>query len=55
MPPAGEEDRAIRLRSNVGQRRVDDYSVIGGVLGAVSHLSWVWVGARRGEGAGEKS
>ncbi|KAL8277968.1 hypothetical protein RQP46_009600 [Phenoliferia psychrophenolica] len=32
---AGLEDRAYRLKMNVGQRRVDDYSVIGAVLGAI--------------------
>ncbi|KAM0756398.1 hypothetical protein T439DRAFT_321103 [Meredithblackwellia eburnea MCA 4105] len=32
---AGMVDRAERIRANVLQTRVDDYSVIGGVLGAV--------------------
>lgn len=36
MDPVGLEDRAYRLKMNVGQRRVDDYSTIGAVLGAVS-------------------
>lgn len=36
MDFAGAKDRAERLRYNVGQRRVDDWSVIGGVLGSVS-------------------
>lgn len=28
-------DRAVRIRANASQRRVDDYSLIGAVLGAV--------------------
>lgn len=36
MDQAGQEDRAERIRANAGQRRTDDYCVIGGVLGAVS-------------------
>ncbi|KAK4048936.1 hypothetical protein OIV83_004492 [Microbotryomycetes sp. JL201] len=32
----GVQDRAVRLRSNQGQRSVDDKSIIGGVLGALA-------------------
>ena len=36
MDLEGARERAERLRYNVGQRRVDDWSVIGAVLGSVS-------------------
>lgn len=35
MPADGVADRAARIRANSGQRRTDDYSVIGGVLGGL--------------------
>lgn len=41
MDDQGAADRAYRLQMNTGQVRVDDWSIIGGVLGGVSPLSFL--------------